>query len=33
MAVLQFFNVWHLSGVLNLCIRSGFEAFKHLVLS
>ena len=33
MAVLQFLNVWHLSGVLNLGIRSGFEALKQLVLS
>ena len=33
MAILQFLNVWHLSGLLNLGIRSGFEAFKHLVLS
>ena len=33
MAVLQFLNVWHLSGVLNLGIKRGFEAFKHLVLS
>ena len=33
MAVLQFFNVWHLSVVSNLGIRSGFKAFKHLVLS
>ena len=33
MAGLQYFNVWHLSGVLNLGIRSGFEALKHLVLS
>ena len=33
MAVLQFFNVWHLSVELNLGIRSGFEALKHLVLS
>ena len=33
MAVLQFFNVWHLSVELNLGIRSGFKAFKHLVLS
>ena len=29
MAILQFLNVWHLSGLLNLGIRSGFEAFKH----
>ena len=33
MAVLQFFNVWHLSVDLNLGIRSGFKALKHLVLS
>ena len=33
MAVLQFFNVWYLSGVLNLGIRSAFQAFKHLVFS
>ena len=33
MAILQFFNIRHLSGVLNLGIRSGFKAFKHLVLS
>ena len=33
MAVLQFFNVWHLSGVLNLGIRSDFKAFKYVVLS
>ena len=29
MAVLQFFNVWHLSGVLNSAIRSGFKAFYN----
>ena len=28
MAILQFFNVWHLSGVLNLGIRSGFKALN-----
>ena len=33
MAILQFFNVCHLRGVLNLGIRSGFKAFKHVVLS
>ena len=33
MAVLLFFNVWCLSGMLNLGVRSDFKAFEHLVLS